>query len=164
MFSYFSLKFSHYIVLEAKCVGNWKSETHWWAHNLVRETKLQNFAFIGPAYWIWEPPRLLISRIARLFTIRGGPNIFAQLSAEKQYVGGGGDCVLHLPPIAIKGAQAWDIRERVIHTERSHLGRWLEDWTKKPICVKCKADIRHFVSLLMTEYAVKIIPRLLSMW
>jgi hypothetical protein len=28
VFSYFSLKFSHYIVLEAKCVGNWKSETH----------------------------------------------------------------------------------------------------------------------------------------
>ncbi len=28
VFSCFSLKFSHYIVLEAKCVGNWKSETH----------------------------------------------------------------------------------------------------------------------------------------
>jgi hypothetical protein len=26
MFSDFSLKFSHYPVLEAKCVGNWKSE------------------------------------------------------------------------------------------------------------------------------------------
>jgi hypothetical protein len=46
------LKFSHYIVLEAKYVGNWKSETHWWAHYQVRETKLQNIAFIGPAYWI----------------------------------------------------------------------------------------------------------------
>ena len=33
---------------------------------------------------------------------------------------------------------------------------------KKTICVKCKADICHFVSLPMTEYAVKIIPRLLS--
>ncbi len=34
---------------------------------------------------------------------------------------------------------------------------------KKSICMKCKADIRHFVFLLTTEYAVKIIPRLLSM-
>ncbi len=30
-----------------------------------------------------------------------------------------------------KGAQAWDIRDWVIHTERSHLDRWHEDWTKK---------------------------------
>ncbi len=28
VFSYFTLKYSHYIVLEAKCIGNWKSETH----------------------------------------------------------------------------------------------------------------------------------------
>ena len=28
VFSYFSLKFSYYIVLEAKCVGNWKSKTY----------------------------------------------------------------------------------------------------------------------------------------
>jgi hypothetical protein len=28
VFSYFSWKFSHYIVLEAKCVGNLKSKTH----------------------------------------------------------------------------------------------------------------------------------------
>jgi hypothetical protein len=26
LFSDFSLKFNHYTVLEAKCVGNWKSE------------------------------------------------------------------------------------------------------------------------------------------
>jgi hypothetical protein len=37
----------------------------------------------------------------------------------------------------IKGAQAWDIRDRVIYTELSHLGRWLEEWTKKNFCVKC---------------------------
>ncbi len=36
-----------------------------------------------------------------------------------------------------KGAQAWDIRYRVIYTERSHLGRWLEEWTQKSFCVKC---------------------------
>ncbi len=40
-------------------------------------------------------------------------------------------------PFFLKGAQAWDIRDRVIYTERSHLGRWLEDWTKKIIYVKC---------------------------
>ncbi len=28
VFSYFSLKLSLYIVLEAKCVRHWKSETH----------------------------------------------------------------------------------------------------------------------------------------
>ncbi len=27
----------------------------------------------------------------------------------------------------LKGAQAWDIRDRVNYTEPSHLGRWLED-------------------------------------
>jgi hypothetical protein len=59
VFSYFSLKFSLYIVLEAKCVGNWKSETHWWAHYPVKETKLQKFAFKDPAYWIWELLRRL---------------------------------------------------------------------------------------------------------
>ncbi len=32
VFYYISLKFSLYIVLEAKCVRHWKSETHWWAH------------------------------------------------------------------------------------------------------------------------------------
>ena len=57
----------------------------------------------------------------------------------------------------IKGAQAWDIRYRVIYTERSHLGRWLEEWTKKTFCVKCQAYIHHFVSLPLTEYTVKII-------
>ncbi len=31
----------------------------------------------------------------------------------------------------LKGAQAWDIRDRVIYTERSHLGRSLEEWAKK---------------------------------
>jgi hypothetical protein len=46
---------------------------------------------------------------------------------------------------------------------------------KKFICMKCKGDICHFVFLPATEYAVKnysspaeyavkIIPRLLSMW
>jgi hypothetical protein len=41
VFSEFSLKFSHYIVLEAKCVGNWKRDTHWWAHYPVRETNFK---------------------------------------------------------------------------------------------------------------------------
>jgi hypothetical protein len=60
----------------------------------VSETKLQKFAFIGPAYWIWEPLALrpIISRNAR-------PNILAQLSAEKQLVGEGGGFVLHSPLI-----------------------------------------------------------------
>ncbi len=62
-----------------------------------------------------------------------------------------------------KGAQAWDICDRVILTERSHLDRRHEDWTKKTTCVKCLADICHFVFLPMTEYAIKIIPCLLSM-
>jgi hypothetical protein len=37
----------------------------------------------------------------------------------------------------LEGAQAWDIRDRVIYTERSHLCKWFEDWTKKSKCVKC---------------------------
>ncbi len=35
----------------------------------------------------------------------------------------------------LKGAQAWDIRYRVIYTERSHLGRRLEERTKKTFSV-----------------------------
>jgi hypothetical protein len=40
VYTYFSLKFSHFIGLEAKCVGNWNSEPHWWALQSVKETKL----------------------------------------------------------------------------------------------------------------------------
>jgi hypothetical protein len=50
-----------------------------------------DFAFIGPpAYWIREPLRSLNSRNTRPLTNRSVPNILAQLSAEKQWVGGGG--------------------------------------------------------------------------
>ncbi len=60
-----------------------------------------------------------------------------------------------------KGAQAWDIRDRVIYTERSHLGRWLEEWTKKHLC---KVLGRFSGILFFTDDWVcgKIIPRLLS--
>ncbi len=50
VFSVFLFQFSNYSVLEAKCVGNWKSEILWWAHHPVRETKLQNFAL----YRLWS--------------------------------------------------------------------------------------------------------------
>ena len=40
---YFLWKFSHYTVLEAKCVGNWKSEILWWAHYLGRNKKIVKF-------------------------------------------------------------------------------------------------------------------------
>jgi hypothetical protein len=52
-----------------------------------------------------------------------------------------------------KGTQAWDIRDQVIYTEWSHLGWWLEEWTKKSICVNCWVDIPHFAFLAMTEYS-----------
>ncbi len=42
-FLYFLWKFSHYTVLEAKCVGNWKSEILWWAQYLVRNKKIVKF-------------------------------------------------------------------------------------------------------------------------
>ena len=48
VFSDFSLKFSHYTVLEAKCVGNWKSEILWWAHYLVRNKKIVKFCVYRP--------------------------------------------------------------------------------------------------------------------
>ncbi len=44
----FSLKFSLYIVSEAKCVRNWKCETHWWALYPLRETKLLKFGMVYP--------------------------------------------------------------------------------------------------------------------
>ncbi len=55
------------------------------------------------------------------------------------------------------------LTELIMYTELSHLDRWLGVYSKKFICMKCKGDIRHFVFLPATEYAVKIIPRLLSM-
>jgi hypothetical protein len=48
VFSYFSLKFSHYTVLEAKCVENWKSEILWWAHYLVRNKKIIKLCVYRP--------------------------------------------------------------------------------------------------------------------
>jgi hypothetical protein len=48
LFSDFSLKFNHYTVLEAKCVGNWKSEILWWAHYLVRNRKIVKFCEYRP--------------------------------------------------------------------------------------------------------------------
>ncbi len=56
----------------------------------VIEIKLQILHYKGPAYWIREPLRPIISHNAQLSTNRSGPNILAQLSAEKQWVGGGG--------------------------------------------------------------------------
>jgi hypothetical protein len=92
VFSYFSLKFGHYIVLEAKCVGNWKSETHWWAHYPVqcrsKRNQTSKFCSYRPCLLVWEPLLPLISCNARLPTNRGWPNILAQLSTEKQWVGG----------------------------------------------------------------------------
>jgi hypothetical protein len=38
----------------------------------------------------------------------------------------------------------------------------LRNEKKKSICVNCWVDIPHFAFLAMTEYAVKIIPRLLN--
>ncbi len=73
--------------LEAKCVGNWKSEAHWWA--LIQWEK-PDFILVGPAYWIWDPLRTLVSRNTLPSTNRSVPNILAQLSPEKQWVGGGG--------------------------------------------------------------------------
>ncbi len=62
------------------------------------------------------------------------------------------------PPqcLNFKGAQAWDICDRVIYIERSHLDRWLENWTKKSICVKCCADNHHFVFLRWLNYLVPV--------
>ncbi len=123
MFSYFSLIFSHYTVLETKCVGNWKSEILWWAHHPVRETKLQYVAFIGPAYWIWDPlkpvkdppvdkstnrsglPVLSVCRPievgcrfskARPSINRSGPNILVTCGRKTVGWGGGGWlCITH---------------------------------------------------------------------
>ncbi len=47
-FHTFHLKFSHYTVLEAKCVGNRKSEILWWAHHPVRVRKIVKFGVFRP--------------------------------------------------------------------------------------------------------------------
>ncbi len=33
--------------------------------------------------------------------------------------------------LLLKGAQAWDIRERIFYTNQIRTGRWLGDWRKK---------------------------------
>ncbi len=42
------MEISHYTVLEAKCVGNWKSEILWWAHYLVRNKKIVKYCEYRP--------------------------------------------------------------------------------------------------------------------
>ncbi len=121
MFSDFSFKFSHYTVLEAKWVENWKSEIHWWAHHPVRETKLKNFAWYRPwslgmrslntpqwsacrqieVGWRFSPSvdqwkRVAGSLNARLSTNRSRPNILAIFS-RKTVDGGCGVCIMHAP-------------------------------------------------------------------
>ncbi len=73
-----------------------------------------------------------------------------------------------------QGAQARDTCDRAIYTKQSHLGRWLEDWINKSICVKCSSwyspfcffrdnCVRNKIYSPPTECAVKIILSLLSM-
>ncbi len=54
--------------------------------------------------WIWEPAKALISGNAWLSANRSGQNILAQLSKEKQWVGGKGGVYYTRPslPIVIK--------------------------------------------------------------
>ncbi len=116
------------------------------------------FLFLIPSS---EMPR----RLLYIFLISNITSPIRQVKAFSLRKRKGGCRIVDLTStfIFFKGAQAWDIRDRVIYTERSHLGWWLEEWTKKSICVNCWVDIPHFSFLAMTEYAVKIIPCLLSM-
>ncbi len=67
----------------------------------VRETRLYTCRIlVGPAYWIWDPLRTLISRKTRPSTNRSVPNILAQLSAEKRGGGGGGGVYYTRPGVA----------------------------------------------------------------
>ncbi len=62
-----------------------------------------------------------------------------------------------------KGAQVWDFRPIFFYTNKSYMGRWLEDWRKKKIFLKTTADIRHFVLFTQAEPALKICLRRLSL-
>ncbi len=48
------------------------------------------------------------------------------------------------------------------YTNKSYMGRWLEDWRKKKNS-KTTADIRHFVFFTQAEPALKICLRRLSL-
>jgi hypothetical protein len=63
----------------------------------------------------------------------------------------------------IKGAQVWDFRPIFFYTNKSYMGRWLEDWRKKNFFWKTTADIRHFVFFTQAEPALKICLRRLSL-
>ncbi len=66
VFSYFWLKMSLYIVLEAKYVRNWKSEIHWWAHYLVRNKKMKKFG-------MYRPCSLVSDEVAPQYQVRAQP-------------------------------------------------------------------------------------------
>ncbi len=49
------------------------------------------------------------------------------------------------------------------YTNKSYMGRWLEDWREKIFFSKTTADIRHFVFFTQAEPALKIYLRRLSL-
>ena len=62
-----------------------------------------------------------------------------------------------------KGAQVWDFRPIFFYTNKSYMGRWLEDCRKKKNFWKTTADIRHFVFFTQAEPALKNCLRRLSL-
>ncbi len=63
----------------------------------------------------------------------------------------------------LKGAQVWDFRPIFFYTNKSYMGRWLEDWRKNFFFSKTTADIRHFGFFAQAEPAQKICLRRLSL-
>ncbi len=125
MFSYFSLKFSLYIVLEAKCVRNCKSETHLWAHYPLRENKLSKFGIYRPCSWEMRTvkarhlnhPLCLLTNRSGLPVLSANWQIeanclFSQCSAVDQRGGGGGSITLalHLPYQLSINRSLWQFR------------------------------------------------------
>ncbi len=64
---------------------------------------------------------------------------------------------------AFKGAQVWDFWPIFFDTNKSYMGRWLEDWREKKNFSKTTADIRDFVFFTQAEPALKICLRRLNL-
>jgi hypothetical protein len=107
VFSDFSLKFSHYTVLEAKCVGNWKMEILWWAHHPVREN-FRIFHSIGPGHWVWDP----------LTPLNDTPEEGVRIRVKKRRNEEGVVCV-PCPSKVVGEREEADVPEAVVDRERA---------------------------------------------
>jgi hypothetical protein len=133
---------------------------------------MQSYAVSNEAKWHHDFKRCIFAVFMRY---QEKSNAMCEKSLKNIWRGGGGAAkgftsfillcnVYHrIGAETFKGAQAWDIRDWVIYIERSRLGRWLEEWTKKNYLCEVLGWYPPFCFFTDDWVCGKNIPRLLSM-